>query len=528
MTHPSRTPSPWLAALLLVALLLVAALPSHGQPVRFREATTESGLHSLHHDAIPVPPLFDGQNTRFGVGAAILDYDLDGDPDVYAVDSLGWPNRLFRNDGHGRFTDVTLAAGDVGSTAYSHMALAVDLDSDGDPDLVVINDSAPGDNRFPGSQLLRNEGDGTFTDATPDSGFVLHDPTWGGATAGDSDGDGDLDLFVAGWYDRAAYLFENLGGFLFRDRTDEAGVRPDPPRSHWTPVFADLDGDGLQDLFCAVDFDEDVLFRNDGDGTFTDISQEAGTLHEGNDMGVAVFDFQDDGDLDLYTTNVTGPEECELPGGCNVLYVNDGRGRFVDRGPDAGLGDTRWGWGVSAFDPDLDGDRDLLVVNGWEQKQWLTPATLFIDVGGRFVEAAAAAGIDHVGDSRSLVVFDADLDGDPDVLMSDVLGPFRYYENVTSRRGHAGLALELVTGASPPGGVGARVAVAASGRRQMQEIVVGGSFYAGPPLEARFGLGPSPRVDAVQVDFPAGARLRLLDLPSDHRLLVFEPTASVD
>jgi hypothetical protein len=508
---------------LIVGLIVAIPLAAEAQfPVRFRDATVASGIDALHHDAPPVPPLFDGQNTRFGVGAAVSDFDRDGDHDVYVCDSFGWPNKLFRNRGDGTFEEIGEAAG-VDSLGYSHMALFVDLNDDGWDDLVVLNDNSPFDDTFPGSQLYRNNGDGTFTDVTLDSGFEPADPTFGGMTAGDYDKDGDLDLLLVGWYDQTAWLYRNESDFRFTDVTDEAGVRAERDRFHWTPIFADLDGDGWQDIFVAVDFDEDYLLHNNGDGTFTDVSAEAGTLHVANDMGVAVADFDHDLDLDLYTTNITGGEECAVPEGCNMLYVNDGSGIFSDGTVGHGLGDTRWGWGVWFFDADLDGHRDLLAVNGWTQPEWHDPAYFFYNRRGQgFVETARRARIDHVGNTRSLVPLDLEGDGDIDFLVFDVLGPATVYENVSPRRGHY-LVVDPVGTVSNRNAVGARVYVTAGGQTQMHEITAGGSFYAGPPLEAHLGLGSAQVVDEVLVIFPSGAEVTLTNEAVDRRLRVIEP-----
>jgi hypothetical protein len=516
---------PYIAAL-LIAVPGTAAPP--GSP-SFVDVTASSGLVHLHHDGPAVPPLFPGQNARFGGGAAVGDYDGDGDPDVYLCDSYPWPNRLFSNDGDGTFTDVTAASG-AGDTGFSHMALFVDLDNDGDQDLVVINDCSDQTTEFPCSQLYRNDGDGTFTNVTEGSGFLPVEPTMGGATAGDYDGDGDLDLLVVGWFYGVTHLYRNDGGFEFTDVTDDAHVRPDGHASQWTPVFVDVDNDGRQDIFCAVDFGPDYLLHNNGDGTFTDVTTEAGTVHIANDMGVGVADFDEDGDLDLYTTNISGQDDpdgfCTIPTGCNMLYVNRGDGTFEDGTLAHGVGDTWWGWGVWFFDADLDGRRDLLAVNGWTQKYWQTPSTFFHNREGvGFVESAEEAGLGRAGNTRALVPIDHDLDGDVDFLMTDVLGPAYLYENRTERGDRHWVTVTAEGRVSNRDGVGARVTVTAGGRESMSEIIVGGSFYAAPPLEAHFGLGSATVIDELRVDFPSGRSVRRCGLAPDQRIHVIEPGA---
>jgi len=415
------------------------------------------------------------------------------------------------------------------------MALFLDLDNDGDDDLVVLNDSSPYTTRFPPGQIYRNNGDGTFTNVSVGSGFAPVDPTIGGATAGDYDHDGDLDLFVVGWFGYATYLYRNEGDFRFTDVTDAAGARPASELFQWTPLFVDVDGDGWQDLFCAVDFAPDYLLRNNRDGTFTDVTAEAGTTHVGNDMGVAVGDVDGDGDLDLFTTNISGGEECGVPYGCNMLYVNDGAGRFTDGTAAAGVGDTAWGWGVWLFDADLDGDRDLLAVSGWTQPEWHTPATLLLNGGtGRFRDATTGSGLERPGNTRSLVPIDLENDGDVDFIVTDVLGPAIVYENRSERGGAGGagggdgrwLTVEAEGTSSNRNGVGARVWVTAGGRRQVHEITAGGSFYAGPPLEAHFGLGSVRTVDEITVRFPSGHVVRQCGAGVDRRIRIVEPAGA--
>ena len=474
----------------------------------------------MHHEA---PPIGSGANSLFGIGAAVSDFDRDGDQDLYVVDSYGWPNVLYRNNGDGTFTDIAEAAG-VASTAYSHMALFLDLDNDGFDDLVVVNDNKL-DTEYPGSQIYRNNGDSTFTDVTEGSGFAPVEEIWGGATAADYDLDGDLDLFLVGWWQRTAWLYRNEGGFQFTDVTNAAGARASGVRPQWAPVFADFDGDGWQDIFCAVDFTDDYLLRNNGDGTFTDVSEWAGITHEFNDMGTAVADFDDDLDLDIYTTNITGNGSlsCAVPYGCNMLYVNQGNGRFRDFTKRLRVGDSGWGWGTWFFDADLDGWRDLMAVNGWIGTQWHEQVYLFHNRQGRFVESAARAGIEHPANSRALIPIDIEDDGDIDVLISDVGGPLTLYENISPRGDKHWLTVVAEGTVSNRNGVGARVYVTAGGKTRFHEIFVGGSFYAGPPLEAHFGLGTATVADEVRVVFPSGIEVELTGVAVDQRLVVVEP-----
>jgi hypothetical protein len=511
-------------------LIAIGAGVVAGSPVDFEDVTAACRIDFEMHLAPPITGLFPGQSSRMGVGAAVSDYDRDGDPDLYLCDALGHPNVLYRNEGDGTFTDVTETAG-VGDLGYGRMALWVDLDNDGDDDLVVLNDYndflALSTHVYHPSQLFRNDGDGTFTNVTAGSGFNPADSTVGGATAGDYDKDGDLDLLVTGWYDWSTYLYRNDGDFTFTDVTDDARLRPTGFRSQFTPLFVDVDNDGWQDVFCAVDFLEDYLFLNNGDGTFTDVSEDSGVQHVANDMGVAYADIDHDLDIDFYNTNISGPKYCEPDWGCDILYVNDGAGVFSDGTEGTGLGDVHWGWGVWFFDADLDTHRDMLAVNGWTQPEWVTPAVFFHNDGtGRFTEMAAAAGIDYVGNTRALTPIDFDLDGDVDFVMTDVLGPATVHENRSPRGDRHWLVVTTEGVTSNRNGVGSRIYVTTGDLTQMHEIVVGGSFLAAPALEGHFGLGPATTVDEVHVVFPSGRTVTLDDVDVDQRLHVVEPDAA--
>jgi hypothetical protein len=503
-------------------LLTAGAVPAQ---VKFTDVTDSCGIDAVHHASEPIPPLLGGQGTRFGAGGAVGDFDGDGWQDVYLCDSDGHPNRLFRNRGDGTFEDVTEPAGVAHSEGHSKMAMFLDLDNDGWDDLIVFNDSQELSPEYPRSRLYRNNGDGTFTDVTEGSGFAPTDVTLGGATAGDFDKDGLLDLLVVGWYEYTVHLYRNEGDFEFSDVTDAAGVGTPDDRFHWAPMFIDLDGDGWQDIYIAVDFFEDYALRNNGDGTFTDISVASRLTHVANDMGIAVGDFDNDLDIDLYTTNMSvSPNNLTDPKGPNRLYVNDGEGVFAYGELEAGVDNTWFGWGTWFFDADLDGDKDLLAVNGWQQPEWWTPANFFLNDGtGRFADASVGSGIDHKGDSRALIPLDLDNDGDIDFIINDVLGPFTVYRNDTERAGNRWLTVVARGTESNRNGVGSKVYITAGGKTQFHEIFAGGSFYAGPYPEAQFGVGKVEAIEEVRVVFPSGREVTLRDVAPDQRLIVEEP-----
>lgn len=516
------------AHILLVAAaaaVTTLAAPNAAQAQAQFTRVTGSGIEAVQHETTPIPPLVAGQDSRFGVGGAAGDYDGDGWTDIYWCDASGHPNKLFRNNRDGTFTDVAAQAGVAHVAGHSKMALFLDLNNDGWDDLIVLNDSQALSPQYPRSRLYRNNGNGTFTDVTAGSGFEPTDVTLGGATAGDYDRDGDLDLFVTGWYEYTSYLYRNDGGFKFTDVTAAAGAAPPDDRFHWAPVFLDLDGDGWQDIYAAVDFFEDYALHNNGDGTFSDMSVESRMVHVANDMGVAVGDFDNDLDIDLYTTNVSGsPNDLTDPPGANRLYVNDGNAVFAYGELEAGVDNSWWGWGTWFFDAELDGDKDLLAVNGWQQEDWWTPANFFLNDGtGVFEDRSLGSGINHVGNSRALLPADLDNDGDTDFVIGDVLGPVAVYRNDTPRDGRRWVTVVARGTVSNRNGIGAKVYITAGGKVQYHEIFAGGSFYAGPRPEAHFGVGMAGVIDEIRVVFPSGREAVLEDVAPDQRLIVVEP-----
>lgn len=514
------------ARMLFGCVGLACACGALAQGVHYADMTDTCGIDFTHQQAAwPVPPLFPGQNERFGVGAAIGDFDNDGFYDAYIPNSAGFANHLYHNNGDGTFTEVGVAAGVDHVDGFSKQALWLDLNNDGFDDLVVFNDSSFFDDSFPTSRVYRNDGDGTFTDMTAASGLEYHEATHGGATAGDIDGDGDLDIFIGGWYEASVLLYRNDGNFRFTEISADVGGFPVDERFHWQPVMLDLNDDGLIDLFAAIDFAEDYTLRNNGDGTFTDVTHEWKTTHIANDMGVAVGDVDGNGALDLYTTNMGySPFNTNDEPGPNALYMNDGTGVFEQLATEAGVDKTHFSWGTWLWDADLDGNLDLMAVNGWIQPEWHTRAVFFRGVGdGRFQDAGQGSGLDHRGDTRGLAPIDLDNDGDIDFILSDVYGRATVLRNDTERDGNAWLRVKAQGTVSNRNGVGSKVWVTVGDKTWRSDIFAGGSFYNAPPLEAHFGLGATDTIDQLRVLFPSGREVEMEDIDANQIVTVVEP-----
>jgi len=471
-----------------------------------------------------------------GSGAAFLDYDGDGDLDIYVVQSgdLKLPaaerpgNRLYANQGGGRFVDVTDSAG-VGDRGYGMGCTTGDYDADGDTDLYITNHGP--------NVLYRNEGDGTFSDVTEEFG-VGHD-AWGTSCAFlDYDLDGDLDLFVANYLNWSRereldckspqgepdychpnnfkspamdVLYRNDGEH-FTDVTETSGVSSSYGNGLGVAV-GDFDLDGRPDIYVANDEMSNLLWMNKGDGKFVDDALVRGCAVNMNGtaeagMGVASVDIDEDGDLDLFMTHLRNET--------NTFYFNK-NGVFRDRTSSTGLGSSSLqytGFGTGFADFNLDGHLDLYVVNGrvgnWvpyfnEANIYAEPDQLFHGLGaGKFEESSAPGGLaePHYGASRGAAFGDYDNDGDIDIAIVDNRGSLRLLRNEAPR---AGSWLQLsVIGPSGSDAIGARVRVEAAGGAQHRVIQTSYSFCSANDPRAHFGLGAATQADEVRVDWLIG------------------------
>ena len=308
---------------------------------------------------------FEIQNDLRSVnGVSVADYDLDGDLDLFLVaatifdenDPLTW-SRLMRNDGEQGFSDVTSAAELINYEAMHNKGMVMgskmgaswgDYNNDGYPDIFLTN--------FGLDELWRNDGNGKFTNVTKSSGVQGCQFCY--STTGlwwDYDLDGDLDLFVCDWI-RENRFYRNDGDGTFADITMQSGLGDD--RNSFSALPIDINYDGLVDLYVANDAQENGLFLNNGDGTFSDWARPYGLDNDGNGMGMDVCDYNNDGRFDIYVTNIFSFEP-------NVFFVNNGDGLFSNESISLGIDDTGWGWGVRFFDADHDLDEDLYAVNGY-------------------------------------------------------------------------------------------------------------------------------------------------------------------
>ncbi len=494
-----------------------------------------------------------------GPGAALFDYDGDGDLDAFLPQGEG-KSRLFRNDlavgAAGartlRFIDVTDRAG-ITLRSYSMGTVVGDYDNDGDLDLFVTS--------FGADTLYRNNGDGTFTDVTDEAG--VSDAVWSTSAAFlDYDRDGDLDLFVANYLDFTiadnkichdpvgardycsprAYrpvpdrLYRNEGRGRFVNVTEPAGIARADGNGLGVSV-GDYNGDGWLDLYVANDATANQLWINRKDGTFADegVLSGAALSAAGNpegSMGIASGDFDGDGDEDLFVTNIIGETF--------VLYVNDGKASFDDARVGAGLARPTaafTGFGTDWFDYDNDGWLDLFIANGAVniiESQRGRPAPyrmrnqLFRNDNGRFVETSAAGGpaLARAEISRGAAFGDVDNDGDVDVLVTTNNGPARLLMNRSDTRNHW-LQVALRHDSGQRFAMGARVGIERAGKPTLwRRIKTDGSYLSASDIRVHVGLGASTDIAAVVVDWPDGVRERWNDVAADRLVTLRRSTGT--
>jgi len=500
------------AALALTALSLSGARHAAAQPT-FQDQSEDVGLNVLHAPSAQAM----GNQWYMSGGIAIADFDRDGDQDVFVLHGSGL-DYLFINDGNGNFEDRAQHWGLTEPNAGIG-ASAADYNNDGWIDLYVTTWGDPGnDDPGPGQhRLYRNDNGKGFTEVAVEAGVNYTSYIDGGGYGsawGDYDLDGDLDLAVAHWMlnSEGNRLYRNNGDGTFTDVTDQALGDINGNVWGFQPVFADMNGDRYPELLISADFKTSRYYINNGNGTFTELTTPAGLGLDDNGMGNTVADVNNDQLLDWYVTSIylDNPQPDDNPG--NMLYINQGNDAFVEQAANAGCLDGGWGWGTIAVDLDLDGWQDIIEVNGRPNSPWADEqAYLYHNVttdpnAPQFQEIAVASGLEHIADQTSVAAFDADMDGDRDVLSFANSNSLKYFENTTNSA-NAWLRVELDTSTNPllaPDGFGTRV-VATVGQQFFARYVDGQPTYlATSAIPLHFGLGDATQIDELTIEWPRG------------------------
>jgi hypothetical protein len=537
----------------------IAAIP------QLMDITASTGIHFNHLASPDKKYILESMSG----GVALIDYDRDGWPDIYFTNApdvdmqlAGRKARsaLFHNNRDGTFTDVTDKAG-VGYPCWANGASVGDYNNDRWPDLVVTC--------FGGVVLYRNNGDGTFTDVTKVAGLAA-DSLWAmGAAFGDYDGDGLQDLFVSHYaafdlHDLPAFgsmvtcqyhgikvqcgpsglkgspdnLYRNNGNGTFSDVSKQAGVAGPANLLGLTAVWSDLNNDGKPDLFVANDGANNYLYRNDGNGRFTEMGYQAGVALDENgkalaNMGVALGDYMHTGRFSIAVTHFS---EQYLE-----LFRNDGDFSFTDVSNISRVArpTTHYvGWGDAFFDVDNDGWLDLILVNGHVYPQvdqaniglsFREPSQLFLNRrDGTFRDvsdqAGAALKVPRVG--RGLAIGDLFNDGALEVVVENLEGEPVILRPEGGPRNHW-ISFELAGTKSNKQALNARVKVIAGDVAQTDEVRSGGSYLSQNDLRLHFGLGDRHRADKVEISWPSGAAEVLTSLEADRFYCVKEGSGAV-
>ena len=510
--------------------------PEHDLGERFREVAADIGIYSVD----------------LAGGAIIEDFDNDGLLDI--VTSSWDPTqslRLYRNDGTGRFVERTNAAGLSEQTGGLNIVQS-DYDSDGWMDILVMRGGWLMSNGQMRMSLLRNDGDGSFSDVTRESGLATPAFPSQSASWADYDNDGDLDLFSCNesipesLEESSAIIFpsqlyENLGNGVFTDVAVRAGVTN--LRYCKGSTWGDYDNDGDQDLYLSNYADENRLYRNNGDGTFTDVARELGVTEPDESFPTWFWDYDNDGWLDLFVAGYArdidsvAADYLELPnsGPRPRLYRNlgasGGPGAFTDVAALVGLDDVNQSMGSNFGDFDNDGYPDLYLGTGFPAFNALAPNVAYRNDGGEsFSNVTFSAGLGHIQKGHGIAFGDLDRDGDQDIFMQ--VGGFYPSDGfvnslyVNPGSGNRWTSMRLIGTQSNRAAIGARITVnvtASDGDRAVHTVVGSGGSFGASSLEQEIGLGQAESIESVEIWWPAsGTRQTFEDVPLDTAIEIVE------
>ena len=508
-----------------------------------------------------------------GSGVAFLDYDNDGWVDILLLNGTrleGFPKgkeptiKLYRNQRNGSFSDITAKAG-LKRAGWGSSICAGDYDNDGFEDFYLTY--------WGQNALYRNNGNGTFTDMTQKASLGTNGTRWGsGCTFVDYDRDGKLDLFVANYlkFDLATapepgkgpncvwkgipvncgpkglptdtnLLYHNNGDGTFADVSDKSGVAKVERRYSMTAITTDFNNDGWPDIYVACDSTASTLYRNNRDGTFTDVSLETGTAYNEDGqaqagMGVTVGDYNGDGLLDIFKTHFAD----DLP----ILYKNSGREFFEDASRAAGFDHTRYvEWGTGFADFDNNGWPDIMIVTGnvypeveklFKEYPHRGPRLVYQNLGnGRFKEVTSDSGPGALTakSSRGCAFGDFDNDGDVDVLIMNMNEPpsllRNEYINKESRETNNWLKVKLIGTKSNRSAIGARVQVKSGLHIQTQEVTSQSSYYSHNDLRLHFGVGTNSKVVQIEIRWSSGQKEMVKDVAVNQVVVIKEGTGVV-
>lgn len=495
-----------LAGLCILSLALTAAPVAAGGNGAFSDQTAASLVVASYSSA---------NVHSFHGGGVVGDFDGDGWQDIFFPGGGGSGDKLFINNGDGTFTDEAAAWG----IALSHRSTAAavgDYNRDGRLDIYVTSLGPDSGNQSGFHKLYRNNGDRTFTDVALTAGVNQSSATgadgWGAAW-GDYNLDGHLDLAVAGWSTNDGNrLFRNNGDGTFTDVTTSAGLSSLAGTNGFAPRFVDMDGDRFPEIIWIGDFTSGHYYANDGDGTFTDVTGSSNTNQDGTEMGMTVADWDEDGDFDFYVTTIS----------TNNLYINQGNNVYSNQAASAGVVDTGWGWAAAAVDFNHDSLVDLVATAQGDRNYAFVNTT---PNGGAlsFSEVGLSNGLGVSINGRGLANFDYDNDGDQDVVVFPNSGSVKVMRNDLTGADTHWLRIFLDNGnvaGVAPNGIGSVIEVHLGGRVLLGRVDGGSNYLSQSEMSAHFGLGSATVVDQVRVLWSDGSTTVLNNVAADQTLTI--------
>ncbi|MFK7949148.1 MAG: FG-GAP-like repeat-containing protein [Saprospiraceae bacterium] len=467
-------------------------------------------------------------------GIATSDYDNDGDLDVFVVSKLDYDavqpttwSRLMQNNNDGTFTDVSISAGlhnlynrDIIGPGQSYGvkmgASWGDYNNDGFSDLFLTN--------FQGLQLFRNQGNGTFVEVTNQAGFQNANDScyYTSALWWDFNGDSFLDLYVSRWgFCSQNYYYENVGNGTFIERATQLGIEGSKNYT-WMATPIDVNDDGLWDIYLANDFDFNELFVQNPNGTFTEKSVQYALNLDGDDMGTVIGDYNNDGEFDIFISNISENRLLESTGTTYINVANTVR-----------VFNTEWAWSASLTDFDLDGDEDLFVANGYLNDFNIHPnrkynylfQNLHIEGQNKFNDISASKGVNEFSNSMCLNAFDYDVDGDIDLIVSNMDDQPYFYENKTTTGDTANepnwVSFQLKGTISNRDGLGSEVTIWTNGNAQ-HRFYIGANLHSQSLQGVHFGVGNAPIIDSVEIKWDLGTHQKFYNLPINKYIQLIE------
>jgi enediyne biosynthesis protein E4 len=473
------------------ALVIPTTTTVNAADLSFSNQTTAAGVTAVHINL--------GVDS-FLAGGAVGDFDRDGFQDIYYPTGGAQPDRLFINNGDGTFTDRAAEWG----IAQLHLGTAAavgDYDGDGWLDIFVTSFGTPG-NAGPGKhRLYKNIGGASFVESAATAGVNFSSSAiadgWG-AAFGDYDLDGDLDLAVAGWRsNNGNRLFRNNGNGTFTDVTSSAGMNAVTGIPGFAPRFADMDGDRYPELIWIADFGNSQYWINNTNGTFTNFTAQSGTSLGGTEMGQTVADFNHDGQFDFYVTTINA----------NNLYINNGNHSYTNVANQAGVRITGWGWGTVGVDMNNDTLIDIAATTQSGRQYLFQNNSTNNGANLAFSEVAIAAGLVSSVSGRGLANFDYDNDGDQDLAIFPNSGPFQLFRNDHVDPDTHFLRVFLKTDNHPnlaPNGIGSTIKLTTGGETYLNRIDGGSNYLSQSELSAHYGLGPNTQATEIRVEWNDG------------------------